>query len=321
MRVLVVGATGVIGRALLLQLKAAGYEVFGLARSPEKLLAVDTLGAKAVRGDVLDANAMRRVVQEVQPEAIVNLATAIPLRLKINPKDWEQNDRLRTEGVTHLLAAAQETGGLRLFVQESVGYVCAPRGADWIDEDSPLATNEFVRATRRMEEIVQQSAVPTTLLRFGALMSADAWHTQQSVAALRRGLLPILGDGAPYLSLIHTEDAAQAILCALANPETAATGKIYNVADDEPARMRDVFPFAARALQAPAPRQVPPFMAKMLVGALTIEIFSASYRMTNARIKRELGFTPRYPTYRETWTQIASTVAGREFAPTDDLRT
>jgi nucleoside-diphosphate-sugar epimerase len=319
MRVLVAGATGVMGRALLAQLNAAGYEAFGLARTPQGLLTVDTLGAKAVRGDVLDAEAMRRVLIETQPEAIVNLAKATPRRLRINPKDWEPNDRVLTEGVANLLAAAKEIGRARLFLQQSVGYVCASQGDGWIEENAPYSPHEFMAATRRMEALVQQSGVPSTLLRFAALMSADAWHTQQSIAALRRGLLPIVGDGSAYFSLIHLDDAIQALLCALANPENAA-GQIFNVVDDEPARMREVLPFAARLLQAPAPRQIPPFLAKIAAGALTIEIFSASYRMTNAHIKQELGFTPRFPSYRELWTQIAAEVANRDFAPSEDLK-
>jgi nucleoside-diphosphate-sugar epimerase len=318
MRVLVAGATGVIGSALLPQLKAAGHEVFGLSRTPEGLLKVETLDAESVRGDVLDAAQMRRAVQQTQPEAIVNLATAMPLRLKIHPPDWEQNDRVRVEGTQNLLDAATESP-LRLFVQGSVGYICATQGDQWITEESPLATYEFLRSTRRMEERIVRNSLPAVLLRFGALMSADSWHTQQSVAALRRGMLPILGDGSAYLSLLHADDAAQAILCALARPETAASSKIYHVADNEPAPMRDVLPFAARVLQAPAPRSVPPFLAKMLVGALTLDILSASYRLSNERIRQELGFAPRFPTYRETWTQIASALSGRDFTPSSDL--
>src|SRR5215468_7997401 len=98
MRVFVAGATGVLGRALLPELTAAGHEAVGLARSPEKLLTVDRMGAQAVRGDVLDAAGIRRLVEEARPDAIVNLATAIPLKLRLNPKDWEQNDRVRVEG-------------------------------------------------------------------------------------------------------------------------------------------------------------------------------------------------------------------------------
>lgn len=318
MRVFVAGATGVLGRATLRALTEAGHTVFGLARTPEKLLEVDRLGATPVRGDVLDGETMRLLVRQTQPDALVNLATAIPLSLRVNPKEWETNDRVRVEGTRNLLAAAQETT-LRLFAQESVGFLCQSQGEDWIREDSPPSAHSFLRATLEMEALCRASEVPTTLLRFGALMSADAWHTQQSIAALRRGLLPILGDGSSYMSLLHTADAAQAILRALDKPDIAA-GQTYLVADNEPARMRDVLPYAARCLQASPPRSVPLLLAKALVGPLTLDILAASYRLSNEKIRQALDFAPRYPTYRETWEQIAREVGSRDFSPSNDLR-
>jgi nucleoside-diphosphate-sugar epimerase len=313
MRVFVAGATGVLGKALLPQLQAAGHEAVGLARTPEKLLLVDRLGAQAVRGDVLDAETMRRLVRETKPDAIVNLATAIPRKLRVGPKDWEQNDRVLAGGTASLLAAAQE-GGVRLFVQESVGYVCESRGDGWIDEETPRTNQAFLRITVQMEDLIRASRVPATLLRLAAPNSADAWHTQQSIAALRRGLLPIVGEGDAFLSLIHAEDAAHAILCALANPRAAA-GQTFNVVDDEPVRQRDVQNYAARVLRAPAPKQISPLAAKMILGAFAVEKFITSYRMSNTKIRRVLGFAPRYPTYRENWAQIAQEIGARDLPP------
>ena len=276
------------------------------------------LGAKALRGDVLDPEGIRRLICEAAPEAVVNLATAIPLRLRIDPRDWERNDRLRVEGTSNLLAGAQEAGA-RLFIQESVGYICRPQGVGWIEEDAPLSTHPFLKATIQMEDLARSAPVPTTILRFGALMAADSWHTQQSVAALRRGWLPIIGEGDAYLSLIHVEDAAQSICRALESPAEAA-GQTFNVVDEEPAPMRDVFPYAARLLGAPAPKHMPPFVAKMTVGAITVDILTASYRLRSEKIRRALHFTPRYPSYRQTWKQIVEEIGGREVKLSDDLR-
>jgi 2-alkyl-3-oxoalkanoate reductase len=317
MQVFVAGATGVLGRALLPQLTAAGHTVYGLARTPEKLLRVENLGGKAVRGDVLDGKAMLALFARHRPDVVVNFATAIPLKLKIQPLDWQMNDRIRVEGVRNLLAAAK-TVGVRLFVQESAGFVCQSRGDDWMDEEAARTDHPFLRATREMEDLVR--AVPTgVVLRLGALTTADSWHIQQSITAMRRGLMPIVGDGAPYVSTIHAMDAAHAVVCALAYPEFA-TGQTFNVVDNEPARMRDLWPYAARMLHAAPPKHVPPFMAKMVVGALTLEVLTASYRMTNLKIRERLKFEPRYPTYRETWQQVAQSVADKEFAASEDLK-
>jgi nucleoside-diphosphate-sugar epimerase len=70
--------------------------------------------------------------------------------------------------------------------------------------------------------------------------------------------------------------------------------------------MRDVLPYVARLLNAPAPRRVPAMLASLAAGALTMEILGASYRMSGARIREDLGFQPRYPTYRETWQEVGS---------------
>ena len=159
------------------------------------------------------------------------------------------------------------------------------------------------RAALKMENIARSPYGPVCLLRIAAFLSADAWHTQQSVLALKRGLLPIIGEGANYVSQIHAFAAAQAVLCALANPD-AAQGETFHVSDDEPAPMRDIFPYVAKLLHAPAPRHVSPFIARTIVGACTVELLTASYRMSNAKINRALGFTPRFPSYRESWQEV-----------------
>ncbi len=303
MHIFIAGATGVLGRAVIPPLVEAGHQVTGLARTPEKLVLVDKMGGAPVRGDILDADGMYRLLLERRPDAVVNLATMIPRRMQIDPDDWKLNDRIRSEGTRNLLRAC-EAAGVALLVQESVGYVCSSQGADWMTEEAPRTKHPFLKATASMEDAVRSARVPGVLMRLGALMSPDAWHTRESVSALRRGMLPIIGDGSAYLSLIHAEDAAAAIVKVLDHPNTAA-GNTYNVVDDSPAPMAEVFPYAARILSAPKPKTVPPWMAKIVAGSLTLDILAASYRMQNTKLRAELGFAPKYPSYRETWSQIA----------------
>ena len=318
MKVFVAGATGVLGRALLPSLVALGHEVYGTGRTPEKVLAVAQMGATPVRADVLDAERIARAVGDVQPDAIVNLATSIPLKLRVNLDHWKENDRVRLEGSRNLLAAARNPN-LRLFVQASADQVCDTQGDGWITEQSPRSSHAFLHATQEMEDRVRASGLPATLLRFSVLMAADSWHTQQSVTALKRGLLPVIGDGGAFVSMVHVADAVQAILLALQKPELAA-GQTFNVADNEPARMRDILPYAAQLLHAQPPRTVPPLMAKMVVGALTIDVLTQSHRMSNEKIRNTLGFAPQFPTYRESWTQIVREIGASDFAASDDLK-
>lgn len=327
MRIFVAGATGLLGRTLIPLLIAEGHTVVGLARTPEKLLAVAQTGATPLRGDVLDAATISRTIADAHPDVIVNLATRIPLKLRVSLDDWKENDRVRLEGTRNLLAAVKATSkstikpdaGLRLFIQTSSDQVCAPQGDQWIDEQAPLNRHPFLHATEQMETLVRSSNLPTTLLRLSVLNSANSWHTQQSIMALRRGLLPIIGDGSAFVSMVHIQDAVQAILRALQQPEKAA-GETFNVVDNEPVRMRDLFPHAAKLLNGPPPRTVPQMMAKLIVGSLTIDVLTQSHRMTNAHIRQRLGFEPQYPTFRETWAQILQEIGDREFATSEDLK-
>jgi nucleoside-diphosphate-sugar epimerase len=304
MRILVIGASGVVGRVLVPRLLAEGHEVYGSAVSAEGVLAVDRLGAKVLRIDLLDEASVRNGVERAKPEGVVNLATAIPLRLKLDPRDWEQTNRLRNAGLKNLVAACRTQGGLPI-VQEDVGYVCASKGDGWMDESAPRSRHAFLQPVVQMEDFALGCGLPVTLLRFAAVLGAEFWHTQQMVAALRRGMLPLVGDGSAFMSLVHVEDAARAIQLAVTRPPKSGS-RVYNVVDEEPARMRDVLPYVARLLNAPAPRRVPAMLASLAAGALTMEILGASYRMSGARIREDLGFQPRYPTYRETWQEVGS---------------
>lgn len=318
MRIFLAGATGIIGRALIPALVSDGHEVYGLARTPDKMLTVAHQGGKPFRGDILDPESMRTAIHQVRPDIIINFATRIPLKLRVTQEHWKENDKIRTKGTGNLLAGIPPDLSLQLFIQASTDQVYAPAGDRWIDERSPLGTHPFLQATRKMEEMVLASRYPATLLRFSVLNDAGSWHTQQSITALRRGMLPIIGDGGAYISMIHLQDAVQAILCAVRQPQTAAR-HIFNVSDNNPVRMQDLFPYVARLMKAPTPRQVPQLMAKMVVGSLTIDVLTQSRRMSNAKIREQLAFTPQFPTYQEIWQQVLDAVGNREFKASDEL--
>jgi nucleoside-diphosphate-sugar epimerase len=96
--------------------------------------------------------------------------------------------------------------------------------------------------------------------------------------------------------MVHVEDMARA--CVLA-AEALPAGETFLVVDDEPVRMRDLFTHIAREVGGPKPRYLPPAVARLLVGSLTVDMATASLRCRNAKIKRQLGWAPRFPTYRE----------------------
>jgi nucleoside-diphosphate-sugar epimerase len=139
MRVLIAGATGVIGRQLVPQLLTEGHEVVGLARSDRRKEELARHGVELVVADALDRTQTRRAVRNTRPDAVVNLLTALPGN--VDPKHIDRDTaatiRLRTDGARNLFDAAWTTGAKRCVV-ESMAFVTDPSGPDVTDESAPI---------------------------------------------------------------------------------------------------------------------------------------------------------------------------------------
>lgn len=225
MRVFVAGATGVLGTAAVRRLVSSGHEVTGIARSPEKRKALHTLGAGAAEVDLFDAAGMRAAIEG--HDVVCNLATRIPTgSATMRGSSWRENDRIRTDGSAILAKAAAECGTLRL-IQEAVAFVYADAGQDWITEHSALAPTPMTRSSLTAGDNAMGFADQyrfAVVLRFGAFYGDDA-NTRWQLDRVRKGKPVLLGDPDGFVSPITIEDAAGAVVAALAAP----TG-IYNVA-------------------------------------------------------------------------------------------
>ncbi|QSB15357.1 NAD(P)-dependent oxidoreductase [Natronosporangium hydrolyticum] len=311
MRVLVAGATGVIGRQLMPVLAAEGHEVVGLARR-----AGTDSGARIVSVDALDQAAVLRAVRQAEPEAIVNLLTAIPA--EINPKrladDFALTNRLRTDGTRNLLTAARQVGVGRVVAQ-GLAYAYDPDGAGPADEQTPLwpaPPAPFVPVLGALKELERNTlAAGGTVLRFGHLYgpgtiyAADGSFTRQ----VRRRQVPLVGGGTATFSFTHTHDAATAVAASL----TAGSAEVLNVVDDEPSPMYEWLPRFATELGAPPPRRAPAFLARWAVGPWGVAFMTKLRGADNARAKRVLGWQPSHPTWRAGFLPAAATAppAGR----------
>jgi len=294
MRILVAGATGVIGRQLVPMLAAAGHDVVGLARSDRRA----SPGQRLVLADALDRAGLVAAVREVAPDAVVHLLTAIPQ--DVDPRhvarDFALTNRLRTEGTRNLLAAAP---GAR-FVAQSITFLYR-QGPGAADEDSPLWTDPpaarwpVFEAARDLER--QTTAAGGLVLRFGALYGPGTSFALDSpmVARLRARRFPVVGDGGGVFSFTHTHDAASAIMAAL--DRTGVVG-VLNVVDDDPAPVRAWLPELARMLGAPAPRRVPALLVRLLAGGYAVALLTKLRGADNARARRLLDWRPRYPSWR-----------------------
>ncbi|HWM55620.1 MAG TPA: NAD(P)-dependent oxidoreductase [Solirubrobacterales bacterium] len=304
MKVFVAGASGAIGKPLVRQLVAAGHEVTGMTRREERAEEIRAAGASAVVCDVFDRDALEAAMKEAAPEVVVHMLTALPAQI-----DWKVSDplgptnRVRMEGTRNLIEAARPAGARRV-VAESVAFLYASRG-DWVkDEEAPLfkgAPEPFGGAVEALADLERQVTGAEDLdglvLRFGWFYGPGTSYASDGSQAdeMRKRRLPIVGKGTGTFSFIHVEDAAAATVAAL---DRGAPGT-YNVADDEPAPMREWLPVYAEAVGAKPPRRVPVWLAKLVAGRAlagnAVELRGAS----NAKAKQELGWEPQYASWRQ----------------------
>ena len=298
MRVFVTGASGAIGARLVPQLIEAGHEVIGTFMSPSSAKRVRALGAKPVALDLLDARAVRRAVLGAEPEAIVHEATALAnARFSRNlDRSFAATNRIRTEGTDALLGAAREAGVRRFVAQSFAPTRYAREGGPVKTEEDPLDPNppalmrETEAAMRHLDRAVTDAG--GIALRYGGFYGAA---NDGMVEPVRRRQFPIVGDGGGVSSFIHVDDAAAATVLAL---ERGAPG-IYNVTDDEPAPVREWLPVLAQALGAKPPRHFPRWLARLFAGEFAVMMGTESRGASNAKAKRELGWTLRYPSWRQ----------------------
>jgi nucleoside-diphosphate-sugar epimerase len=298
MRVFVAGASGAIGTRLVPQLVEGGHEVIGSSRSPEKAEQLRALGAEPVALDLLDPAAVRRVVLEAAPDAIAHQATALAdLNFSRNfDRTFAQTNRLRTEGTDALLAAAREAGVERFVAQSYASSRSAREGAwvkaeaDPLDPAPPVKAQQSFAAMTYLEQAVTEFG--GIALRYGVFYGAA---NDGLIDPVRKRQYPIIGDGGGVASWIHLDDAAAATVLAL---EHDGPG-IYNIVDDEPAPVREWLPVLAQALDAEPPRRFPRWLARLVAGDVAVVMGTESRGASNAKAKRELGWQPRYPSWRE----------------------
>ncbi len=298
MRVFVAGASGAIGTRLVPQLIDAGHEVIGTFRSPGNAERLRALGAEPVALDLLDARAVRKAVLETKPDAIVHQATALAdVRFSRNlDRAFTETNRLRTEGVDALLAAAREAEVSRFVAQSFASMRNEREGGMVKTEDDPLdptpapTMRELHASLRHLEYAVTDAG--GIALRYGVFYGAD---NDGLVEPVRKRQFPIVGDGGGVSSWIHLDDAAAGTVLAL---ERGAPG-IYNIVDDEPAPAREWLPALAEALGAEPPRHVPVWLARLLAGELGVIMGTTARGASNAKAKRELGWRLRYPSWRD----------------------
>ena len=307
MNIFVAGATGALGRPLVAQLVKNGHEVTGMTRSESKQDLLRELGARPVVADALDPDAVARAVAEAEPEVIVHQLTAIgAFNLRRMERDFAATNRLRTEGTDHLLAAGRAVGVKRFVAQSFAPWPYARTGGMVKSEDDPLDTTPPAQVRTTLEAIMYLERAVTgadwtegIALRYGGFYgsgtSVSLNPLGEQVEMIRARKLPLAGKGTAVWSFIHIEDAAAATVEAIEHGKRG----VYNVVDDDPAPVSEWLPVLAKALGAKPPRRVPLLLARIAGGEAAAIMMTELRGASNTKAKRELGWQPRYPSWRE----------------------
>jgi nucleoside-diphosphate-sugar epimerase len=308
MRVFVAGASGALGSHLVPQLIDAGHEVIGTHHSPASAQLVEVLGAEPVRLDLLDARAVRTAVLASKPDAIVHQATALRgVKFGRNlDKTTATTLRLRTEGTDALLAAAAEACVRRFVAQSFAPFLYARQGGpiktetDPVDQAPLRGTGKAFAAVTHLEKLTTDFG--GIALRYGGFYGAA---NDALIEPVRKRRLPIVGNGGGIFSWLHLDDGAAATVLALEHAGPA----VYNIVDDEPAPVREWLPVLAEALGAKPPRHAPAWLARLIAGPAAVEVATQARGSSNAKAKRELGWTLRYPSWRAGFPLTYSAIA------------
>ena len=302
MEVLLTGATGAIGRPAVRRLVEAGHGVHAVARDSVKAQRLRDAGAEPVAVDLFDPGAVTAAVDGV--DAVLHLATNVPTLAKMAlPSAWRTHNRLRTEATRLLLDGARAHGVTR-FVKESITFTYPDRGSDWIDESvEPDDSVKMLRPTLEGERLIARFGADGgrgVVLRFGLFYGPENRATDEALRLARLRIGMAAGAPGGYVSSIHVDDGAAAVVAALDAPSG-----VYNVVDDEPLTRREYTDAFAAAFDLPHLR-ITPAPVLRLVGGAGARALTASQRVANRRMRETTGWAPAYASAREGWAAIAT---------------
>jgi nucleoside-diphosphate-sugar epimerase len=301
MKVFLTGATGAIGPATVRRLLDAGHHVRAVARTDEKAVRLRALGADPVGVDLFDGDAVKAAVHG--SEAVLHLATNVPTLGRIaRMKSWRTHNELRTTATKLLVDAALTTGAKR-FIKESVTFSYPDCGDAWIAETRPPDESiAMLTPTLEGERIVDgftSGGGAGVVLRFGLFYGPTSRGVDEALRLARWRMSMVGGKPDAYISSIHTDDVAGAVVAALEAPPG-----VYNAVDDEPVTRREYLDAFSDAFGLRKLRPAPAWLLRLTSGSAAQAVVR-SWRVSNRKLRDATGWSPRYPSVREGWPAVA----------------
>ena len=278
------GASGFLGYVVCDELLQRDHEVHALVRRGGS----QPPGTAALVSDLTDSGSLLSAVESAAPECVVHLAAEIASQR--NPAKIE---RVNVGGTRNLIAAC-EAAGVRRIVFSSTVVTGDAKGA-LLDEKTELPVEtEYGRSKQEGERLLRESLLEEVIIRPSHVYGPSGWFVEEFVNRLRQpGRFAVIGSGKNWWDVVRVEDVARA--CADA-AERAPAGALYHVVDDEPIQFYDFVALAATALGKGPPRRIPAWLARFVAGTDPVRAVTRSAKSSNARIKSELGWEPRFPT-------------------------
>jgi UDP-glucose 4-epimerase len=288
-KIVIFGATGVIGWRSVRELVEQGHRVTGITRSTRGHAQLRQLGARAEFANVFEPAALHAPLAGA--DAVVNLLTHIPAAQRMGDRAaWAENDRLRHEASAVIASAATHAGVGRL-VQESVAMLYAAGDERWLDEDAPIAPSPPTASALAAERNARMLfSGETVILRFGIFMGPDSDLTLAELEQARAGRATRLGGAGTRVPTVWLDDAAAAVEAAL----EIAPGT-YNVVDDHPPTRAEI----EASLEAASGRRL------SIDVVPDLDPLSRSLRVSNRRLRTASGWAPQVRAGLDGWDIIA----------------
>lgn len=294
MKVLVTGASGFIGTALVSRLKSEDHEITCLIRDDKKRPKLN-YNVDFIIADITDRDKLLKSVQDVNVDALFHLAAINPLE-----RDKKLQKRVNIDGMRNVIDACLDSE-IKLFIYAQGTGVYGNTKGEWIDEltqknpDTDFAKTRY-EAEQMLWKANKENGLPVTVAVLGDVYGHSGWFKDMVVSKIKGGSFKIPGSGDYYRSFVHVDDVANALTLIAAKNAKNST---YIITDDEPVQFSEFIYYVADQLKVKKPGKVPALLARAVLGSDMVKILTTSIRARNTKAKNELGLQLQYPTYKE----------------------